>query len=90
MLKFLNSTDFYRYLLIQYALSPEHGLRGDQDAGATIVDYIDPVTGIPVYSLYGTRRAPTPAMLSEVDAIVFCILDVGTRFYTFHWTMSYA
>ncbi len=67
---------------------PEHGIRGDEDAGEVIEDGIDVATGIPVYSLYGTVRRPTPKMLEGMDALVFDIQDVGARFYTFISTLG--
>jgi len=67
---------------------PEHGIRGDEDAGAKIEDGIDDATGVPVFSLYGANRRPTPEMLAGVDALVFDIQDVGARFYTFISTMG--
>ena len=70
--------------------SPEHGLRGDQQAGAEVADYTDPVTSKPVYALYGVRTAPTDEQLSGVDTLVFDIQDVGARFYTYTWTMTHA
>ena len=70
--------------------APEHGLRGDQQAGGGVVDYIDPVTGLPVYSLYQVRIAPTDEQLATIDVLVFDIQDVGARFYTYVWTMTHA
>jgi len=67
---------------------PEHGIRGDEDAGAKISDGIDDVTGVPVYSLYGEHRRPTSAMMTGLDALVFDIQDVGARFYTYISTMG--
>lgn len=61
----------------------EHGLRGDGGAGEGIPDSVDPETGLPIISLYGTVYKPTPAMLSDIDVIVFDIQDVGVRFYTY-------
>lgn len=69
--------------------APEHGLRGDQPAGVAGADYIDPATGIPVYAVYGLRNAPTDSQLTNVDILVFDLQDVGVRFYTFVWTMTY-
>ncbi len=69
---------------------PEHGVRGDAQAGSTISSYIDEVTGLPVYSLYGATKKPTAEMLENVDVLVFDIQDVGTRFYTYIYTMAYA
>ena len=67
---------------------PEHGLRGDADAGETIADGRDERTGAPVFSLYGETRRPTPEMLDGLDALVFDIQDIGARFYTFISTMG--
>lgn len=67
---------------------PEHGIRGDEDAGAKIEDGIDDATGVPVFSLYGENRRPTPEMMAGLDALVFDIQDVGARFYTFISTMG--
>lgn len=69
---------------------PEHGIRGDADAGARIDDMVDEQTGVPVYSLYGQTRKPTPEMLEGVDALVFDIQDIGARFYTYISTMGLA
>src|SRR5690625_4650542 len=68
---------------------PEHGIRGDAPAGAEITDAVDPGTDVPVFSLYGLVKKPTPEMLEEVDALVFDIQDVGARFYTYISTMGY-
>ncbi len=69
--------------------SPEHGIRGDADAGAEISDGIDKKTGVPVYSLYGKQRRPTAASLEGLDALVYDIQDVGARFYTYTTTMGF-
>lgn len=69
--------------------SPEHGLRGDQTAGAYVASYVDERTGLPVYSLYGATRRPDAAMLAGVDVLLFDIQDVGDRTYTFISTMAY-
>jgi len=68
--------------------SPEHGLRGDQPAGAYVPSYVDERTGLPVYSLYGATRRPSAAMLAGVDVLLFDIQDVGDRAYTYIWTMA--
>ncbi len=67
---------------------PEHGIRGQSDAGAAIADTIDAALGVPVYSLYGSRRSPAPEILSELDVLVFDVQDVGARFYTYISTMG--
>ncbi|MRG87830.1 exo-beta-N-acetylmuramidase NamZ family protein [Salinibacillus xinjiangensis] len=69
---------------------PEHGVRGSAQAGEYVEYYIDEQTGLPVYSLYGSTRKPTPEMLENVDVLLFDIQDVGTRFYTYIYTMAYA
>ncbi|TWM27269.1 hypothetical protein CHCC14821_2984 [Bacillus paralicheniformis] len=69
---------------------PEHGVRGDAQAGDKVDSSIDEKTGLPVYSLYGDTRKPTPEMLKNVDVLLFDIQDVGTRFYTYIYTMAYA
>jgi uncharacterized protein YbbC (DUF1343 family) len=70
--------------------SPEHGLRGLEEAGARVDNETDPITGLPVYSLFGKISKPTPQMLADVDVLVFDIQDVGARFYTYLYTMSLA
>jgi len=71
--------------------SPEHGVRGDQAAGAQVDSYLDPMTGVPVYSLYREdSKRLSQEMLDEVDMIVYDIQDVGVRYYTFIYTMLYA
>ena len=67
---------------------PEHGVRGDAQAGAAVADLVDARTGLPAYSLYGTTRKPTPAMLAGLDVLVFDIQDIGARFYTYPWTLA--
>ena len=62
---------------------PEHGVRGDMAAGDHIDDARDPVTGLPVYSLYGANRKPTAEMLAGIDVLVYDIQDVGSRLAPF-------
>lgn len=69
--------------------SPEHGFRGDIEAGELIGNYTDKVTGLPVISLYGGSKKPKPADLSDVDVLIFDLQDVGVRFYTYISTMHY-
>jgi uncharacterized protein YbbC (DUF1343 family) len=69
--------------------APEHGFRGEAADGATITDGRDARTGVPVRSVYGKTKKPTPEMLADVDVLVFDIQDVGTRFYTFISTLHY-
>jgi uncharacterized protein YbbC (DUF1343 family) len=70
--------------------SPEHGIRGDLDAGKEINGYNDSRTGLPVYSLYGKTRRPTKEMLQNIDVLVYDIQDIGVRSYTFISTMGLA
>jgi len=69
--------------------SPEHGLYGVEADGTAVASGRGP-GGLPVYSLYGQTRRPTPEMLAELDVLLFDIQDVGTRFYTYVWTMNLA
>lgn len=70
--------------------APEHGLRGTAADGAKIPSGVDPGTGLPVFSLYGDVRRPTPRMLATVDALLFDMQDVGARPYTYISTMGLA
>lgn len=67
---------------------PEHGIRGAINAGGKISDEIDPHTNLPIYSLYGIHRKPTPEMLKSVDVLIVDIQDIGIRAYTFIYTMA--
>jgi uncharacterized protein YbbC (DUF1343 family) len=67
--------------------SPEHGIAGRMDEA--VPNAADPVTGLPIYSLYGQTRRPTPGMLANLDALVYDIQDAGVRFYTYVTTMGY-
>ncbi|WP_210521100.1 exo-beta-N-acetylmuramidase NamZ family protein [Hymenobacter terricola] len=69
--------------------APEHGFRGEAADGATIKDGRDARSGVPVRSVYGKTKKPTPEMLADVDVLVFDIQDVGARFYTFISTLHY-
>ncbi len=66
---------------------PEHGVRGEAQAGAEVSGAVDQRTGLPVHSLYGETLAPTPAMMQGLDALIFDIQDAGVRFYTYVSTM---
>src|SRR5712692_3253043 len=68
---------------------PQHGIRGDvQDNMIETSHAIDRKTGLPIYSLYSETREPTEAMLRDIDVIVFDLQDVGTRIYTFVYTLA--
>lgn len=69
--------------------APEHGIRGDAKEGEKISSFIDKRTNLPVYSLYGETKKPTKEMVEEVDVIVFDLQDIGSRYYTFIYTMAY-
>lgn len=68
---------------------PEHGLAATAADGAKVGDGVDPLTGLPVVSLYGDRVRPTAEQLADLDVIVFDIPDCGARFYTYIWTLSH-
>ncbi|MDZ7317205.1 MAG: DUF1343 domain-containing protein [candidate division KSB1 bacterium] len=72
------------------AFGPQHGMRGDkQDNMIESDDYIDPKHGIPVFSLYGKTRRPTPEMMASFDLLLIDLQDIGTRIYTFITTTAY-
>ncbi len=67
---------------------PQHGVRGEkQDDMVESDSFLDPLTGLPVHSLYGDVRKPSPEMLRDIDVLLFDLQDVGVRVYTFVWTM---
>lgn len=70
--------------------SPEHGVRGDVHAGDTVSTYIDPATGVTVYSIYGKTKKPTEEMLKDVDVLLYDIQDNGCRSFTFISSMGLA
>ncbi|MEM7656220.1 MAG: DUF1343 domain-containing protein [Bacteroidota bacterium] len=75
-------------LQVMRVFAPEHGFRGSADAGQKIEDGVDPKTGLPIVSLHGKRRKPTPEFLQDLDVVLFDIQDVGSRHYTYVSTMS--
>ncbi len=74
---------------IQKVFAPEHGFRGEAEAGANITNGIDSKTGIPIVSLYGKNKKPTAESLKGIDLLLFDIQDVGARFYTYISTLTY-
>ena len=70
--------------------SPEHGIRGQAEAGELVDSGVDPRTGLPIHSLYGSTRKPTPEMLEGVEVLLFDIQDIGARYYTYVYTMALA
>jgi uncharacterized protein YbbC (DUF1343 family) len=78
-----------KQLNITHIFAPEHGFRGDYDAGAHVKNAVDSKTGIPLVSIYGKHKKPSAAVLADIDAIIFDIQDVGVRFYTYISSMHY-
>lgn len=70
--------------------APEHGIRGDVKEGEKIDSFIDKHTGLPVISLYGENRKPSKEALENIDVLVFDLQDLGSRYYTYIYTMAYA
>ena len=68
---------------------PEHGFRGNAEAGATVKSGKDDRTGLPIVSLYGKNKKPTPEQMADIDAVIFDLQDVGCRFYTYISTLHY-
>lgn len=78
-----------RKIRLSALFGPQHGIHGQtQDNMIEWEGFRDPSTGIPVYSLYGAVRKPAPEMLADIDALVIDLQDVGSRYYTFIWTME--
>ncbi len=86
--KFLVDVLIQKGVKIVALFGPEHGVRGEAAAGEKVSDTIDQKSGIPIFSLYGKTRKPTPPMLANVDVLVYDIQDVGARFYTYISTMG--
>lgn len=76
-------------ITIKKVFSPEHGFRGDADAGEKVGSTIDQKTGIPLISLYGKNKKPYPEQLMDIDVVIYDIQDVGVRFYTYISTLHY-
>lgn len=74
---------------VKKVFAPEHGFRGTADAGEKVADGVDVKTGVPIVSLYGANRKPTPEQLTDVDVVIFDIQDVGARFFTYISTLHY-
>ncbi|GGF23524.1 exo-beta-N-acetylmuramidase NamZ family protein [Hymenobacter cavernae] len=86
---FLVDTLLAQGVMVKAIFGPEHGFRGEAADGALIKSDKDARSGLPVRSLYGATKKPTPEMLADLDVLVFDIQDVGTRFYTYISTMHY-
>ncbi|MDN3725164.1 DUF1343 domain-containing protein [Aequorivita sp. SDUM287046] len=76
-------------IAVKKVFAPEHGFRGTADAGEHVKDGVDSKTGVPLISLYGSNKKPSPAQLKGIDVVVFDIQDVGARFYTYISTLHY-
>ena len=90
---FKSTTDIlfqHEAVLLTALFAPEHGIRGDIPAGEPVAQYRDKLTGLPVYSLYGATRKPTPEMLADIDVLIFDMQDIGVRPYTYIYTMALA
>ncbi len=74
---------------IELVFAPEHGFRGQADAGEKVQDGLDKKTGLAIVSLYGKNKKPTANQLKNIDIVLFDIQDVGVRFYTYTSTMTY-
>jgi uncharacterized protein YbbC (DUF1343 family) len=85
----LADTLLSRGVMIKKIFAPEHGFRGTADAGEDVKDGTDTRTGLPLVSLYGNNKKPTPEQLADIDIVIFDIQDVGVRFYTYISTMHY-
>lgn len=80
----------HRDVEVMALFGPEHGVRGTADAGELVEDAVDPSTGLPVFSLFGATRKPTPEMLEGIDTLVYDLQDVGARYYTYISTLGLA
>lgn len=76
-------------ITVSKIFTPEHGFRGKADAGEQVNNEIDVKTGIPIISLYGSHKKPTPDDLKNIDIVLFDLQDVGVRFYTYISTLHY-
>ncbi len=79
----------HKQIAVKKVFCPEHGFRGDADAGEKIGNQTDPATGLPVISLYGENKKPTSDQMAGIDIVLFDLQDVGVRFYTYLSTMHY-
>lgn len=86
---FLNDLRLNLQLDIQKIFAPEHGFRGSAAAGEKVDDSKDPASGLPVFSLYGDNKKPSPEVLDGLETLVFDIQDVGVRYYTYISTLFY-
>lgn len=85
----LADTLLSRNINIVKVFAPEHGFRGSADAGEYVKDGTDVQTGVPIVSLYGSNRKPSQESLQNIDLVLFDLQDVGARFYTYIYTLTY-
>ncbi|MCO5249245.1 MAG: DUF1343 domain-containing protein [Chitinophagales bacterium] len=85
----LLDTLYNRGVNITAVFAPEHGFRGEADAGAKVDNEIDLKTRVPIYSIYGNNKKPSVGQMNKVDIILFDLQDVGARFYTYISTLHY-
>lgn len=78
-----------RGIQVVKVFAPEHGFRGTADAGAIVTHQVDEKTQLPILSLYGKHKKPSPSQLKDVDIVLFDLQDVGVRFYTYISTLHY-
>jgi len=74
---------------VKVIFAPEHGFRGDHDAGEKVASGLDSQTGVKVYSIYGKHKKPSSDIIKQIDVLVFDIQDVGVRYYTYISSMHY-
>lgn len=91
----INSTSIVDTLLklkvnIKKIFGPEHGFRGNTEAGEKVTSNKDTKTGLPIVSLYGSNKKPTAEQLKDIDVLIYDLQDIGVRFYTYISTMCYA
>ena len=91
VIKDQNLADFLlsKKIRVKLIFAPEHGFRGEADAGAVINNSTDTKTGLPIISIYGSNKKPTARQLEGIDVVIFDIQDVGCRFYTYISTLHY-
>ncbi|MBL7921342.1 MAG: DUF1343 domain-containing protein [Bacteroidia bacterium] len=90
----INTTSIVDTLLklkvnVKKIFGPEHGFRGNTEAGEKVTSNIDTKTGLPIVSLYGSNKKPTAEQLKDIDVLIYDIQDIGVRFYTYISTMCY-
>lgn len=78
-----------RGVKIKAIYAPEHGYRGTTERGKTVENQVDEATGIPIHSIYGSKKKPSPEILKGIDVMIFDMQDVGARFFTYISTLHY-